>query len=103
LSKSEIRESFLVDCAAPDIAFALSGLRGPDFWAEKIFQSVGDLVSLSSPVWKNIFVFICPKSPAFIVHPVPQEGTSAVVTDAGTGRGGRGSVVARFMRAGERC
>jgi hypothetical protein len=42
------------------------------------------------------------KSPAFMVHPVPKEGTSAVVIDVGAGCGGRGSVVARFMRADER-
>jgi hypothetical protein len=29
------------------------------------------------------------KSPAYCGHPVPQEGTSAVVTDVGTGRDGR--------------
>jgi hypothetical protein len=42
------------------------------------------------------------KSPAYCAYPVPKEGTSAVVTDVGTGCGGRGSVVARFMRADER-
>jgi hypothetical protein len=33
------------------------------------------------------------KSPAYCAYPVPKEGTSAVVTDVGTGCGGRGSVV----------
>jgi hypothetical protein len=33
----------------------------------------------------------------------PARGASAVVTDVGAGCGGRGSVVARFMRADERC
>jgi hypothetical protein len=44
---------------------------------EKIFQSVGDLASLSIPWVKNIPVFIGPKSPAYCGHPVPQEGTLA--------------------------
>jgi hypothetical protein len=56
---------------------------------EKIFYSVGDLASLSSPASKNIFVFVQPKSPAYCSHPVPQEGALAIVTDVGTGCGGR--------------
>jgi hypothetical protein len=62
-----------------------------------------DLLPLSSHFCKNISVFIDGKSPAYCGHPVPKEGTSAVVTDVGTGCGGRGSVVARFLRADERC
>jgi hypothetical protein len=70
LSESEIRESFFVDRAAPDIAeFIIGpaegrtrrlypGYEGLIFGPRKIFQGVGDLASLSSPVWKNIFVFI---------------------------------------------
>jgi hypothetical protein len=42
------------------------------------------------------------KSPAYCAYPVPKEGTSAVVTDVGTGCGGRGSVVTRDLRVGER-
>ena len=69
IEQSEIRESSLVD-GPPGFHFVQSGLQ-------KIFQCVGDLASLSIPAWKNIFVFIRPKSPAFGVHPVPQEGTLA--------------------------
>jgi hypothetical protein len=58
-----------VDCAAPDIAeFIVGAAEGRTRWLypghegligpRKIFQGVGDLASLSSPVWKNIFVFI---------------------------------------------
>jgi hypothetical protein len=35
--------------------------------------------------------------------PFHQKGRLAIVTKRGAGCGGRGSVVARFMRADERC
>jgi hypothetical protein len=60
------------------------------------------LICLSSPSFKNIPVFLRGKSPAYLRHPVPVEGTLAIVTDVGAGCGGRGSVVARFFRADER-
>ena len=53
--------------------FGSSGLRG----YKKTFHSVGDLVSLSRPGTENILVFHRGKSPAFIAHPVLQEGTLA--------------------------
>jgi hypothetical protein len=58
-----------VDCVAPDIAefiigpaegrtrWLYPGYEGLIFGPRKIFQGVGDLASLSSPVWK-IFLFL---------------------------------------------
>jgi hypothetical protein len=47
---------------------------------------------LSSPVAKNISVFPKPNHFYKRRHPVPHEGRFAIVTDVGTGCGGRGSV-----------
>jgi hypothetical protein len=48
--------------------------------------------ALSSPVEKNISVFPKPNHFYKHRHPVPHEGRFAIVTDVGTGCGGRGSV-----------
>ena len=45
--------------------------------------------SKSSPFVKNILIFRNGKSVYIFGHPVPQEGRFAVVTDVGTGCGGR--------------
>jgi hypothetical protein len=91
--RSEIRGGAIRE--VPEFRDAQSGLQ-------KIFQFAGDLASRTSPALKNISVLFGGKSPAYCGYPVPKEGTSAVVTDVGTGCGGRGSVVARFMRADDR-
>jgi hypothetical protein len=49
--------------------------------------------SLISDFPKNISVPTHPKSPLELSHPTPQEGRIAIVTDAGCGCGGRGSVL----------
>ena len=50
------------------------------------------LICLSSPVYKNILIPFRPKSPAYFGRLIPHEGTLAIVTNVGTGCGGRGSV-----------
>jgi hypothetical protein len=70
----------------------------PDFTslrATLLATSYG-VICLSSPIAKNIFIFIRPKSPAYERRPVPNEGRIMIVILRGTGCGGRGSVVARF-------
>jgi hypothetical protein len=59
---------------APDFTSFNPGYESLIFGLRKIFQSVGDLASLSRPATENILVFSRSKSPAFIVHPVPKEG-----------------------------
>ena len=74
------------------------------------------LSSLISDFPKNISVPTYPKSHLELSHPTPQEGRIAIVTDAGCGCGGRGSVlratglqgrverlVSDQQRADERC
>jgi hypothetical protein len=55
---------------------------------------------LSSPHAKNKSLPETPKSNLQFAHPVPQEGRFAIVTNVGTGCGGRGSVAARNGIAG---
>jgi hypothetical protein len=51
------------------------------------------LSSLISDIPKNISVPIYPKSRLEFSHPTPQQGRIAIVTDAGCGCGGRGSIL----------
>src|ERR1700682_5603708 len=51
------------------------------------------LSSLISDFPKNILVPTHPKSLLELSHPTPPEGRIAIVTDAGCGYGGRGSVL----------
>jgi hypothetical protein len=53
-----------------------------------------NLICLSRPRGKNISVFFRRKSAAYGSYPVPVKGALAIVTNVGTGSGGRGSVVA---------
>jgi hypothetical protein len=55
---------------------------------------------LSSPLGKNISVFQKCKSGYMIDHPVPLRGALAIVTNVGTGSGGRGSAGAHELIAG---
>src|SRR5450631_1018515 len=58
-----------------------------------ICLSGGLLTGLSSPLCKNISVFVPPKSHLELLVSHPTEGRIAIVTDAGCGCGGRGSVL----------
>jgi hypothetical protein len=58
--------------------------------------SGSDCFCLSSPSPKKISLFFQGKSVALSVRPVPQEGRFAIVTNVGSGCGGRGSVVTRI-------
>jgi hypothetical protein len=67
-----------------------------------------DSDSLICPSCQNVAPIIVDcerKSPAFGVRPVPQEGTSAVVTNVGAGCGGRVGVARRaaLMRTAKSC
>jgi hypothetical protein len=52
-------------------------------------------LQMSSPAHKKISVFRKSKSSYMICHPVPERGALAIVTNVGTGSGGRGSNTVR--------
>ena len=61
-------------------------------------------VSRRNKFWfLELFLAGGPKSPAYSSLSCPGRGASAVVTNVGTGCGGRGCAVARFLRVDERC
>jgi hypothetical protein len=60
-----------------------------------------ELSSLISDFPKNISVPIYPKSDLEFAHPTPLQGRIAIVTDAGCGCGGRGSVLRATGSQGE--
>jgi hypothetical protein len=60
----------------------VSGMPRPD--GQIIFgKSETNFVDLSSPLLKNISLFVDPKSPPNNIHPGPTEGRFANVTNAG--------------------
>jgi hypothetical protein len=86
-------------CNAAATASALSsGMVGtlPD--GQISSRPCRDLPTLSSPLSKNISVFQKCKSGYMICHPVPLRGALAIVTNVGTGCGGRGSARAHSDR-----
>ena len=76
---------------APQVAYCAFRLRRRGYGGRVgVIRPTADLPDASSPLRKNISVFQKLKSSYMICHPVPKRGALAIVTNVGTGSGGRG-------------